>query len=467
MLTYSLEKIGTYTIYEYLYRCIKDDILSKKIKQGDRLPSKRSFARNMQVSVITVENTYAQLLAEGYIYSVEKKGYFVNDVENINEKNITATKTKNIVIEEKNEYFMDFVSNTVDFINFPLSIWTKLVREIITTEKSENILKTSPTGGVMKLREAISEHLYHFRGMNVEPYRIIIGAGTEYLYNLIIQLLSRQNVFAVEDPGYSKITEIYRSNDVVCRHIGMDESGIDMNELSKADPDVIHITPSHHFPTGIVMPVSRRYEILNWASEKGSRYIIEDDYDSEFRLSGRPIPALQSIDVNEKVIYINTFSKSLAPSIRISYMVLPKHLIAEFNAKLGFYSCTVPNFEQYILTEFIARGYFEKHINRMRNHYRSKRDRILETVKNSALGPQVEIEEENSGLHFLLHINTEMPDDEVVYKAKKMGIRISAISQYYYDMTDAKEHLFIINYSGIDINKIEEAISLLAKLLFS
>ncbi|MFA7672555.1 MAG: PLP-dependent aminotransferase family protein [Clostridia bacterium] len=466
MLTYSLEQIGTYTIYEYLYRCIREDILSKKIKQGDRLPSKRSFARNMQISVITVENAYAQLLAEGYIYSVEKKGYFVNDVENLNEKSITGTRTKNAVIEEKNEYFMDFVSNTVDFVNFPLSIWTKLVREIITTEKSENILKTSPTGGVMKLREAISEHLYHFRGMDIEPFRIIIGAGTEYLYNLIIQLLGRQNVFAVEDPGYSKITEIYRSNDVVCRHIGMDGSGIDMNGLNRYDPDVIHITPSHHFPTGIVMPVSRRYEILNWASEKGSRYIIEDDYDSEFRLSGRPIPALQSIDMNEKVIYINTFSKSLAPSIRISYMVLPKHLITEFNRKLGFYSCTVPNFEQYILSEFIARGYFEKHINRMRNHYRSKRDRILETVKNSALGPHVEIEEEDSGLHFLLHIHTGMPDDEVAAKAKKIGINISAISQYYYNKTDAREHLFIINYSGIDINRIEEAISMLTKLLF-
>jgi GntR family transcriptional regulator/MocR family aminotransferase len=336
MLTYSLEQIGKYTIYEYLYHCIRDDILGRKLRQGDRLPSKRSFARNMQISVITVENAYAQLLAEGYIYSIEKKGYFVNDVENLNEKSIRAVRTNNTAVKQKNEYFMDFVSNSVDFVNFPLSIWTKLIREIITTEKSENILKSSPTGGVMKLREAISEHLYHFRGMDVEPFRIIIGAGTEYLYNLIIQLLGRGNVFAVEDPGYSKITEIYRSNDVVCRHIGLDGSGIDMNGLLRYDPDVIHITPSHHFPTGIVMPISRRYEILNWASEKESRYIIEDDYDSEFRLSGRPIPALQSIDMNEKVIYINTFSKSLAPSIRISYMVLPKHLIVEFNRKLGF-----------------------------------------------------------------------------------------------------------------------------------
>lgn len=210
-------------------------------------------------------------------------------------------------------------------------------------------------------------------------------------------------------------------------------------------------------------PISRRYELLGWASKSDRRYIIEDDYDSEFRLLGRPIPALQSIDVMDKVIYMNTFSKSLSSTIRISYMVLPQKLLKEFYEKLGFYSCTVSNFEQYTLARFISGGYFEKHINRMRNYYRNQRDILLESIRKSPLAGQIKIKEENSGLHFLMELQTEMPDTLLEEKAGRMGLRISCLSRYYHRPEQAKQHVIVLNYSGIDREKMGEAIEILER----
>lgn len=206
------------------------------------------------------------------------------------------------------------------------------------------------------------------------------------------------------------------------------------------------------------MPISRRYELLGWAAKSDSRYIIEDDYDSEFRLTGRPIPTLQSIDVQEKVIYINTFTKTLASTVRISYMVLPKHLINEFYAKLSFYSCTVSNFEQYTLAHFIERGYFEKHLNRLRNYYHNKRDYLLSYIQNSPLASRVSISEEDAGLHFLMKINTSLSDETFCRKAEQNGIKISSLSQYYMHAPAEVEHIFVINYSSLNEEIIPEAI---------
>jgi GntR family transcriptional regulator/MocR family aminotransferase len=278
-------------------------------------------------------------------------------------------------------------------------------------------------------------------------------------------LLGHDYTFAVEDPGYKKIAQIYLSNAVKCEFIPIDANGISITHLEESKSDIVHISPSHHYPTGIVTPISRRYELLGWASKSDSRYIIEDDYDCEFRLLGKPIPALQSIDVMEKVIYMNTFTKSLASTIRISYMVLPAHLLERFYSKLGFYSCTVSNFEQYTLAKFIKDGYFEKHINRMRNFYRNQRDLILQCIKNSPLSSCVTIKEEDSGLHFLMNIKTSLSDDAIIQRAEQEGLRISCLSQYYHNTASSSEHTLIINYSGIESDKIEEAIRRLSKCL--
>lgn len=371
-------------------------------------------------------------------------------------------KSKAVVLETKEkkktaDYFIDFVNNSTPIENFPFETWARLLRKNMSKNK-ENLMIKSPSIGIYKLRCAIVDYLYQFRGISVKPEQIIIGAGTEYLYSLIIQLLGYDRKYAVEEPGYQKISYIYESNNVECLRIPLDNSGIDVDALEKSQADVVHITPSHHFPTGIVTPINRRYEILSWASKSESRYIIEDDYDSEFRLKGKPIPALQSIDSAEKVIYINTFSKSLTSTIRISYMVLPDLLMKRYNDKLGFYSCTVSNFEQYTLANFIQEGYFERHINRMRNYYRNVRDLILTNIVKREDNKKVQIMEEDSGLHFLLKVDTKLTDEELINRAAEKGINISCLSQYYYDPTNAIKNTLIINYSGINAENIEEGV---------
>ncbi|MDY4029486.1 MAG: PLP-dependent aminotransferase family protein, partial [Butyrivibrio crossotus] len=254
------------------------------------------------------------------------------------------------------------------------------------------------------------------------------------------------------------ISKIYKSHKVKCKYIDMDNDGIIVSELEKEKVDIMHISPSHHFPTGIVMPVSRRYELLEWADKSENRYIIEDDYDSELRLSGQPIPTMQSIDVSDKVIYMNTFTKTLASTVRIGYMVLPKPLLAQYKEKLSFYSCTVSNFEQYTLAEFINKGYFEKHINRMQKYYLDKRDRLLSIIEKSPLSSYVEISEKDSGLHFLMKIKTTLPDSEVVLKLQQNGIKVTALSQYYKEASNDSEHVFIINYSFVNEENLEMAV---------
>lgn len=481
MLTYSFEDIGTDTLYGYLYKCLRKDILNGTLPAGYKLPSKRSFAKNLNISVITVENAYAQLIAEGYLTSVPKKGYFVSQLEPcmMQKQRILETKKPMETLPEtedtiffykqahKNDgiFFGDFVTNSVKPEHFPFSVWAKLMRELLSSKQKE-LLTPSPAEGIPRLREAIVGHLRQFRGIFVSPEQIIIGAGTEYLYHVLIQLLGREKIFAVEDPGYRKIAQIYESNGVECRYLPLDQSGIHMESLRKSRADIIHISPSHHYPTGIITPISRRYELLGWASEKDSRYIIEDDYDCEFRLLGKPIPALQSIDVMEKVIFMNTFTKSLTPTIRISYMVLPPHLLKQYREKLRFYSCTVSNFEQYTLAEFISRGYLEKHINRMRNFYRSQRDYLISCIKKSSFSSFVTIREEDAGLHFLMEIMADFNSGELIGLAEKEGIRLTCLSLYFHQkelVTEEAEHTIVINYSGMEPEHIAEAVERLEK----
>lgn len=462
MLTYSFDNLRSESLYLYLYKCIKNDILDGKVAAGEKLPSKRSFAKNLGISTITVENAYAQLLAEGYIYSIPKKGYYAADIsERTGFSDSVPVNSENFAIAANPVYRFDFVSNRNSAQNFPFATWTKLMRETIS-EKKEELMVGAPSGGIVELRAAICRHIRQFRNMEVDPKQVIVGAGTEYLYGLIIQLLGRDKIYAVENPGYDKIVKIYESNGVECKYISMDTSGILVSELEDSGAQIAHISPSHHYPTGIVTPVSRRYELLGWAAKSEERYIIEDDYDSEFRLVGKPMATLQSIDVSEKVIYMNTFTKSLASTIRISYMVLPYHLLERFYERLGFYSCTVSNFEQYTLARFINDGYFEKHINRMRKFYKSVRDRLLNELKKDAMAGRIEIREEDAGLHFLMKIDTDMADEVFLQKASQNGIRLSSLAgAYFNEPPEETKHTMIMNYSGIRMDDIEAAVACL------
>ena len=464
MLTYSFDNLNGESMYEYLYKCIRDDILSRKIRAGEKLPSKRVFAKNLDVSVITVENAYSQLASEGYIYSLPKKGYFVSKINDDFSGRNANPNNYSLPNGAAKEYFVDFSRNLVAHELFPFTVWTRLLREITLSEDRSHLLKSAPASGVGELKIAIARHLYAFRGMNVLPEQIIIGAGTEYMYGLIIKLFGRDSIFGLEDPGYTKLNRIYAGNDVTIRFLEMDDGGIIVPGLEDTDVNIVHTSPSHHYPTGIVMPISRRYELLSWAKKNENRYIIEDDYDCEFRLYGKPIPSLQSIDAADKVIYINTFSKSLAPSFRISYMVLPKSLLPVYRQKLGFYSCTVSAFEQYTLAEFINQGYFEKHINRMRNYYRSRQNAIIQQIKQSIIAPYVTIQQKNEGLHFLLKINSDISDERLIRRARENGINIACLSAFYTEHS-CREHSIVLNYSGVEAEKCEKAIEILIKCI--
>lgn len=464
MLTYSFENIGHTPLYEHLYKCIKNDIMNGTLPARTKLPSKRSFASNLGVSAITVENAYAQLLSEGYIYSRPKKGYYVSTFSRSLLPPRAMPETAVALPEARPVFFADFSSNQTRPDNFPFSVWAKLMRETMQ-ERNNELMTKPPCGGIFELREAIASHLKQFRDMQVQPEQIFVGAGTEYLYGLLVQLLGFDKVYAIENPGYEKIAQIYESYQVRRRFIDMDDCGIRMDRLEESGADVVHISPSHHFPTGIITPVSRRYELLGWAAKSDSRYIIEDDYDSEFRLTGKPIPALQSIDLMEKVIYINTFSKSLTSTMRISYMVLPPGLAQRFLEQMSFYSCTVSNFEQYALMRFIREGYLEKHINRMRNYYHRQRDTLLDAIKKSPLSSRVTITEEDSGLHFLMKIDTALSDTELMEKAREKGLRLTALSRYYHRPDSDVEHIFIINYSYLETEHIPGAIRRLYQCL--
>ena len=455
MLTYELKKSPGVPLYEALYRCIRQDILSGVLPAGEKLPSKRALAQNLEVSKITVETAYSQLLSEGFIRSVEKVGYFVEAVEGHGARTAAPENSRE---EQKTEYRLDLTDTGTG--HFPFSVWSKLQREVML-DYGEKLLRPLPNRGIPELRQAIADHLAAFRGMHVDPRNILIGAGTDFLYNLLIQLLGRDKVYAVEEPGYRKIRRIYAAGGVECVSALLDGEGVRPDALERAD--VLHFSPSHHFPTGLVTPVSRRLELLSWAS-RGEKWIIEDDYDTEFRLEAHPKPAMQSLDGNGRVIYMNSFSKSLAPSIRISYMILPPALMDRFQQELGFYSCTVPSFDQYTLARFISRGHFEKHINRMRKFYRIRRERVVQMHRSCAFADRLTILEQDAGLHFLLQVDTELTDAQLVGRLAEKGIRVRALSEYFHDRPEDR-HCLVVNYSGVKEETLQACMDTLGDIM--
>ena len=453
MLTYELKKAPGVPLYEALYRYIRQDILSGKLAAGEKLPSKRALAVHLEVSKITVEAAYNQLLAEGYIRSQEKVGYFVEGLQKQNNSPVWKAAE-----EPKNEDLIDLTGDSPS--HFPFSVWSSLQREVML-DLGEGLLLPLHKQGLPALRNAIARHLNQFRGMQVDPDNILIGAGTDFLYNLLVQLLGRDKRYGVEEPGYSKIQKIYEAAGAACNLLALDQEGVDPEELG--DTQILHISPSHHFPSGIVMSNARRQTLLRWVKEAEDRWIIEDDYDSEFRFNAHPMPALHTLNGGEKVIYLNTFSKALAPSIRISYMVLPGHLMEVFRKKLGFYSCTVPSFEQYTLERFISRGHFEKHLNRMRKFYKSIRNRVVAAVSQCPVAEKLTILEENAGLHFLLQVDLPLTDAQLVESCRDIGLRVAALSSYY-RFPEENSHCLVINYSGLTEETLTRLEAILQKL---
>ena len=461
MLTYDLERRGDLPRYDYLYRCIKGDILSGRLAAGEKLPSKRALAAHLGTAVVTVENAYAQLLAEGYLTSRERSGCYVAQVETRQSPPPPPAPVQTV---PERRWLLDLRGVGSGIEGFPFSVWARLTRQVLS-ERGEELLRSVPHNGVLELRQAISRHLYRFRGMEVPPEQIVVGAGAEYLYNLIVQLLGRELTYGVEDPGYSKAAKIYRLNGAACAFLPMDGQGISPKTAQERRVEVLHLSPNHQFPTGVVMPIARRQGLLRWAEEGERRYLVEDDYDSEFRFTGRPIPALQSADQQGRVIYVNTFSRTLAPSLRISYMVLPQGLMERYQDRLGFYACTVPAIEQYTLAQFLEKGHFESHISRMRVFYRGQRDRIIDWILTSPLAGRCRVLREEAGLHFLLELDTSRPDQALRGLTEEQGIRLSFLTDYENQEGSARPHTLVVNYPGVGLEHLEQALERLAGLL--
>lgn len=460
MLTYDLNKSGKLPKYDYLYQCIRDDIISGKIKSNEQLPSKRALANHLSIGLITVANAYEQLITEGYIVAKERVGYFVQELP---EDFIKKNQEKNEVTKEEpeHEYFADFMANRISLKLFPISIWNQMLRQALY-DNSDTLFKTIPYNGIYELREAIADYLHKNRGMTVSPSQVIIGAGTEYLYSRLIQLFGRKSTFGFEESSFDKLSTICTAYGNPYNFIPIDESGLIVDELKKSATDIVHVSPSNHFPTGIVMPIKRRLELMEWAYESDNRYIIEDDYDSEFRYKGKPIPALQGFDKNERVIYIGTFSKSIAPSIRISYMALPKKLMRYYQSRYPF-AVTISKVDQKIVELFLRNGHYERHLNRMRRLYKNKHDWILRWVKEE-MSEICSCFGEHAGIHLLLRFHNGISEDEAVERAKSAGIRVYGLSEFFVQEKKETEAVVLIGYATLTEEEIKEALQILSRI---
>lgn len=445
-------------LFQQLYSHIKHEIINGNLVKNEKLMSKRQLAFSLQCSQNTVQAAYNQLVDEGYLVPRAKSGYYVAELDNTlnicNEYKATPADE-----DHPYTYMFDFSHQGVDFECFPFSIWRKITKEIIH-EYDRDLLRTGDPQGYPKLRADIARYLHHSRGVNCSPRQIIISSGTEFLLQLLIQLFEKYFVYAIENPGYEKLSMIFKSNRVEYRPITLDENGMQPDALERSMSNVACITPSHQFPTGYIMPISRRIRLLNWANEKSDRYIIEDDYDSEFRYSGKPIPSLQGLDKGGKVIYIGAFSKSLSPALRISYMVLPEKLLEIYTEKLNFYICPVPTIEQKTLQRFIEEGHFERHLNRMRNLYKQKRERLISAIRE--VFPEARIDGATAGLHFVLRMGNGMMESELIQKAKECGVKVYGFSRYSSEpISNSQQSTLILGFATLKIDEIFDAVSLL------
>lgn len=454
MLLFQLEKDGGKPLYDQLYSGIKEAIITKKISVGEKLPSKRKLSDFLNISQTTIEIAYAQLLAEGYIMSKARVGYFVEEIDELPyiHQDTVASLSE---LPKKKTYKIDFNPASIDIHAFPFQTWRKYAKELFD-DTSKELLLTGEPQGELSLRTEIANYLYQSRGVVCSPEQIVVGSGTEQLLPMILRLFSDYTYFALENPGYPAVHRMFSQHKRKVYPITVDDEGILIHELEKTSADVVYITPSHQFPTGAVLSATRRAQALNWAAQSTSRYIIEDDYDSEFRYTGKPIPALHALDRNDKVIYMSTFTKSLMPSLRVAYFVLPPKLLATYNDVFNYYSSTVPRFDQHIVANFMRDGHFAKHLNRMRKIYRKKHDKLTSILENYS--NQIKITGEQAGMHILLEVQHALTEKHLQELASNAEIGIYPLSDYRLDRTVTSQAQFLLGFGGIPVHEIEQSI---------
>ena len=484
-------------LYEQIYEHIKNEIREGKLLCGERLPSTRSLAEYLQISRSTVDCAYEQLLSEGYIESRPYRGYFVCQIEDLLElggklseggsgpipfeadrNNVVSSSISiNSVSQSTGEQIdVVFHPNGMDMSHFPFGTWQRITRNVLSYDNRQ-MFTLGEAQGDLDLRTTISRYLHISRGVECSPEQIIVGAGNDYLLMLLEKILGRHVPVAMEYLSYKRAYRIFQSFAYPVTLVGMDDQGMKVDEVAACNAKLAYVMPAHQYPTGTVMPIARRMELLKWASKEEDRYIIEDDYDSEFRYKGKPIPSLQASDKKGKVIYIGTFSKAIAPAIRVSYMVLPQKLLKEYREKCWFYSSTVSRIDQHILNEFISGGYFERYLNKARKLYKEKHETLLEALKPFA--GNFKISGEHAGLHILL---TALPRQDrdckdalgenqtdcvserwLVGSAAEQGVKVFGLSEALIEDEVYDSHTVILGYGGLSKEQILDGIEKLKK----
>ncbi len=448
-------------LYMQIYDYIVKEIRTGKLLAGEKLPSTRFLAQYLQISRSTVEFAYEQLLAEGYIESIPCKGYFVSKIEYLIQSEIKVdVKKQKVVVDSTNTMLYDFSPTRIQKEGFPFSVWKKLQKEALAENENQLFALGNPQGEE-ELRSTIARYLHASRGVECSPNQIIVGAGNDYLMMLLEKILGKNHVVAIENPTYSRAYQIFQSFSYEVCAVEMDHCGMRSDLLYKTNADLVYIMPAHQFPTGIVMPISRRMELLSWANAETKRYIIEDDYDSEFRYRGRPMKSFQSLDENGKVIYMGTFSKTIAPAIRISYMVLPLDLLKQYKISAQFFSSTVSRIDQATIALFLRDGYFERHLNKMRKRYKEKHDMMLECLKSYE--HLVDVSGDYIGLHFVVTYKGKKCEEELMIEARRVGVQIYPMSQYWLGTENKPrmEKQFLLGYASLELDEIKMGIKAL------
>ncbi|MCD2137871.1 PLP-dependent aminotransferase family protein [Salinicoccus halitifaciens] len=454
--------------YRQIYESLKDMIISGKIPKDYRLPSKRELAKDLDVSVNSVATAYDQLIAEGYVYAVEKKGYYTEAINKYNpETKFPEALPESLEEDEVQKRYQYSLSHmTVNSTHFPYKKWMSFQREVINKHQFD-ISRLNHPQGPLEVRESIKNLISVTRGINCFPEQIVIGTGTQPLISQLIDLFEPDVKVGIENPGYSRVRDMLNDKGIHVVNIPLDNEGVDMQRMEEEDPAIQFLTPSHQFPLGMIMPISKRIDLLNWASEKEGRYLIEDDYDSEFKYGTDNIPSLQSLDKNRKVIYMGTFSKTLLPSFRISYMILPPELLEKYKARYKYWLQGNDSLQLYTLKYFIESGEYSRYVKKMNSHYENNRTILIDALRKR-FGKTIDIVDVPAGLHFIAKFKTSRSYDDVKARAEAASLELYDIRRFStgYVADDDKWKDYVLGFANLDTEEADAIAACLHTVIF-
>jgi GntR family transcriptional regulator/MocR family aminotransferase len=449
-------------LYSQLYHWIKKEIEEGRLLPGMKMPSIRQLTTHLKVSRNTVEAAYQQLQSEGYLESVPKSGIWVAEIEKPPLHRIVVEHPIMLESKPSSDVLVDFEYGNVDLDKFPLKQWKKCLSDAVDQENSW-LFQYSEKQGEFALRREISNYLLQSRGVRSAPEQILITAGTQASMALICHLLAlREKTVAMEEPGYSGVRSVLEDQGCPIDPVPLEKDGLSVEHIQTSRAKAVYLTPSHQFPFGMVLSISKRMRLLKWAYQTGG-YIIEDDYDSEFRYRGQPIPSLKSLDEQERVIYLGTFSKSFLPSARLSYIVFPPSLMVQYSRKFAAYNQSVSPIIQRAMALFMQSGEFERHIRRMRKMYQRKHQALIRSIEQY-MGTQVKIVGEKSGLHILLKLKG-VTAFELIENGLQKGVKVYSPSRFWLNPNPEVNSYIMLGFGGLSIEQIEKGVRLLASCL--